>query len=588
MPEGGSDTSLFTEYCSRVTTWLQSHYGEVLELPNDECANLGADVAKGWWVTVTESSQEFRLKVFVDTSFPYSSIMVAYPDDSLNLVWPHVEAKGRLCLPAPTWSVFTDAPDALGNTVDEAIYKAIQLSKHCQDPEYCQSEFQKEFVSYWWRFSGDETAILRLFLKNAEHEGRLVAKFTHYGFGCFSDSTFALNKFWESLNFNDEGSRTLKGVLQRLTSPPVFPLPACDDSEEIYARFIAPYKHVVNFVGGLKLSESGFIVFSAPSKAGLGYVALELRPVDEKKAHTPGDRRSMRRRLGTCRYLTVERLDSSWIHGRDIDASLDRLSKATIVLLGVGAVGSQVANRLAQCGVGSIHLVDPDLLEAANIGRHAAGVYGVGSFKVKVMAHKLSKSYPHSSFEGHPKCSDYIWHSGVLDKADLILSCIGDSAVESHIYDQYMESDLDIPLVFGWVGTMGCTAHALALDKDSKSFSCVFNEQGTLRDGDCDFGNDKRQYEPACGTYFHPYGPLTVVPAELLISRLVTDILTGKQGGPAHRVHVCSVNDLAEAGGGMTDGQKRRRPEGYSGPFEYEAAPFRCGVCMNCMADVLE
>ena len=186
------------------------------------------------------------------------------------------------------------------NTVDEAIYNAIQLYKHCQDPEYCQSEFQKEFVSYWWRFSGDNTGILRLFLKNTEHEGRLVAKCTKNGFDYFSDSTFALNQFWDSLNVNDEGSLTLEGVLHRLTSPPVFPLPACDDSEEIYARFIAPYENVVKFVGDLKLSESGFIVFSAPSEAGVGYVALELQPIVEKKALTPGDRRSMRRRLATC------------------------------------------------------------------------------------------------------------------------------------------------------------------------------------------------------------------------------------------------------------------------------------------------
>src|SRR6266567_1155361 len=56
------------------------------------------------------------------------------------------------------------------------------------------------------------------------------------------------------------------------------------------------------------------------------------------------------------------------------DWSQPALSAASVVIVGVGAVGSEVARLLAQAGVGRLLLCDPDTIEESNLSRGA--LYG--------------------------------------------------------------------------------------------------------------------------------------------------------------------------------------------------------------------
>jgi antitoxin HicB len=50
--------------------------------------------------------------------------------------------------------------------------------------------------------------------------------------------------------------------------------------------------------------------------------------------------------------LKVKRADSSWIHGRDADPKAQLLAQKKIAIIGIGSVGSFVAELLAASGVG--------------------------------------------------------------------------------------------------------------------------------------------------------------------------------------------------------------------------------------------
>lgn len=73
--------------------------------------------------------------------------------------------------------------------------------------------------------------------------------------------------------------------------------------------------------------------------------------------------------------------------GRD----LQTLSDKHVAIVGVGAIGSHIADLLARSGVREFTLVDPDRLEPGNCVRHLAGLDRVPQRKVDAVAELLSE-----------------------------------------------------------------------------------------------------------------------------------------------------------------------------------------------------
>ncbi|MGL5406266.1 MAG: tRNA threonylcarbamoyladenosine dehydratase [Propionibacteriaceae bacterium] len=77
------------------------------------------------------------------------------------------------------------------------------------------------------------------------------------------------------------------------------------------------------------------------------------------------------------------------------DDGLSRLQASTVMVLGLGGVGSSCAEALARGGVGSLILLDRDVVEESNINRQAlAFVSTVGQAKVDVMSQMVADINP--------------------------------------------------------------------------------------------------------------------------------------------------------------------------------------------------
>jgi tRNA threonylcarbamoyladenosine dehydratase len=86
------------------------------------------------------------------------------------------------------------------------------------------------------------------------------------------------------------------------------------------------------------------------------------------------------------------------------EAGLERLSRARVLVVGVGGVGSFTAESLARSGVGRIVLVDFDRVCVTNSNRQLHTMQGtIGRAKVDVMAERLRLIYPGGSFEARPE-----------------------------------------------------------------------------------------------------------------------------------------------------------------------------------------
>ena len=83
---------------------------------------------------------------------------------------------------------------------------------------------------------------------------------------------------------------------------------------------------------------------------------------------------------------------------------LDRLRKATIMVLGVGGVGSHCIEALARSGVGRLVLVDSDKVSETNINRQSIAYQStIGEYKTKLMKDRIWDINPVADVITHEK-----------------------------------------------------------------------------------------------------------------------------------------------------------------------------------------
>lgn len=75
--------------------------------------------------------------------------------------------------------------------------------------------------------------------------------------------------------------------------------------------------------------------------------------------------------------------------------AVEKLKQQTIMVLGVGGVGSHCIEALARCGVGKLILVDNDTVSLTNINRQSIAYHStIGKYKTKVMEARIHDICP--------------------------------------------------------------------------------------------------------------------------------------------------------------------------------------------------
>ena len=128
------------------------------------------------------------------------------------------------------------------------------------------------------------------------------------------------------------------------------------------------------------------------------------------------------------------------------DASKLRPVRATV--FGAGALGGHVAVLLAECGIGFLDVVDPDLLLPGNVVRHVAGHRHVGAPKVRAVQEVVRDHVPWaevSCFREGPHSPKEIGER--ISNADIVVDTTGNEALVKSLAMLMKESGQ--PLVSG-------------------------------------------------------------------------------------------------------------------------------------------
>ena len=149
-----------------------------------------------------------------------------------------------------------------------------------------------------------------------------------------------------------------------------------------------------------------------------------------------------------------------------------KLQQAKVCVVGVGGLGNPITTRLVAMGVGTIRIVDRDVIELSNLHRQTMfDDSDVGEIKVEVAEKKLQKLNPNVTIEALPISVNDYTALEVVDGCDLVIDALDSVNARYSLNKACVQKN--IPFVTG--AAVGVSGQAFTiLPKKSACYHCMF------------------------------------------------------------------------------------------------------------------
>lgn len=215
-----------------------------------------------------------------------------------------------------------------------------------------------------------------------------------------------------------------------------------------------------------------------------------------------------------------------------------QLRDVAIAVVGVGAIGSYVADLLARSGISRISVLDADLLKPGNLIRHAVGAHGIGEPKATAVRQHLIDRHglpPLAVSAQSDRIADLTGAIELLAGHDLVINATG-SVATTLAFDHAAEI-LDRPVVAVATTQDG---RVIRIDRSPKCDGEVWADDPVLPPTD-----QPPLLEDGCGSPISPTPPWAVTLAASHAVRTAVSLLTG-QATPTSYVQAVAVDNSAE------------------------------------------
>ena len=539
---------------------LLEKFSDVRALTDGELAGYGNRLTRGWEIPGLCSNSHYKLRLLLDKNFPFHPPRVAVSPAPPVLSWPNLEKGGLLCLLPESASVATNDPPAVVLSLLDDAQELVNANLAGDR----QERFEDEFQSYWIRWNNTK-ATMRL-LCRPKGPSRWVSGWHGKHFTLFADNALTLQNWLRNRYGEDTAKKAqLQPVplvwLPRPPHPPEYP-----QNVSALMKLLRKFSIDQRMVEQLLLDEQASfktVVLGFNSQHGAGFAGLRIhKPRGQKRSGDPlikGFRRRPPDGVLLIRYgagqivgATATRFDASWIHGRDQNDDVATLVGKSLIVIGCGSLGSTVAELLAKAGVGKISLVDHDLMESENVGRHALGVSSVGQRKASEIAHSLAIRYPHLTIDGQPETFERFIEDNLdqLQSADLVISATGNCCVESLLNAISCDSIIFPPVIYSWLEPNATAGHATVFFKAQGCIYCLMDDLGDMHLPATVWESKATVVPvPVCGGFFQPYGAIELTHIHALVADLALDVLLGHVKNSTHRVWLGPKKLLNRTGG---------------------------------------
>lgn len=525
-----------------------------------------AGLIAGWRLLDCMQEEPGELLVFVDKEFPWSLPLVALPTATNGISVPHLERDGNFCLtPSGASYALPVGVGHLESLVSDAEDVLRQGRTHTND-----ADFLSEAHSYWSLLGESAAQVWLTRPAPASHE---------LWVGMFAGADWAVGPDKAALtDWVKNSGRPIPTagpcIVLRLESPLYprhYPRTAADflrfaqsvGAQTIVVQAMRQWKgkHPLPFVlvfahAGNDICLAGMLLspftVKLPGARGTGIPGFRKngRVHPRAVAQVPGDFPHLKGVPVYRQYLTT----------RTAGAIPELLSDAHIVIAGCGAIGGELAVQLAKAGIGEMTLLDSEVFDWRNVGRHVLDGTAVGRNKALAVQGHIQRSIPDAKVTAYPTRWQHltVQQHAAVQRADLVIAVTGEASGNLHLDSLNATSDMPAVL-FGFTEAFAVAGHAILQLAGSGRLKALTNEFGVLREPVAHISPEQRlPQEPSCGAFYQPYSSLAALATIHLIGELAIDALLGKVGTSTHRVWVGSVDVFGNNGLSMSEPWRRR------------------------------
>ena len=504
----------------------------------------------GWELPGLSNDISTQLRILVGSGFPFEPPRVAVFPAPPVLAWPNLEDKGLLCL-------LTEESAEQIESIAVSLLQGAQELVNEWHSKIGMERFEDEFQSYWGRWRRNTEQFVSLCATDGL--SRWVYAFHERHFTVVADDKQTL-KSWVFNYFTFDSKVTIQPIPLVRLSRPLRPVEYPNTVAELFAIIMSDADAIAMLQ---KLIHSNYdkrkgVLLAFPGRLGVGFAGIILPPNNKniangfRKGHIPARTIMQRYNMYSVKGASVTRCDSSWVHGRDCNPETSILGKKTVLLLGVGSLGSGVAELIAKMGISKLVLIDPETMETENASRHALGIRSASSKKATELTRNLTKRFPHLQFVSYSQRWEDCYKKNpiLFTSANLIISTIGTWSAESSLNALALATKDFPPVLFGWLEEHAAAGHAVVFFEGNGCLRCLTDDKGYSRIHVTRWpgGETKRQI-PMCGGMFQPYGAIELSYVQGLVADLTTDILLSRTMDSVHRVWI-GQKKLLESGNG--------------------------------------
>jgi len=468
------------------------------------------------------AGDKIPVRIFIPRKFPLALPKVILPTfDHLGFI-PHIEPNGSVCfLEQESVYINIDEPETVFHASIELVIQTLTDGTTGTN----RIDFREEFNAFWERNDFKSSLSLISFIEIAE-EPKVIKVLRNNKTTIIYDENWNTERVKKVL-FNGRSAHEKSGLFIPLElSDKIIP-PNYNQkwTSAEFSNWLQPlisednWNFVMENILNKRPNRFEYVILGIPRSTGPTLlIGVHLKPKGNQLHPLLNEDSDW-----NLSYLNIHRLEANASMPRG-GANLNLRNKK-ILIVGCGSVGSHLVDMLVKLGVGSLKLIDPDILKMDNVQRFTVGHEYVGKRKVDALKTFYEKNYLNCKIEVVKNSIEDLILSSEFDsdEYDLIISTTGDPTINLYLNQYISLLTKSKPFVVGWNEPLGIGGHAIiSVPGQTGCYRCLFREQHNISSFAA-----KNQPKPfhvkhlGCGEVYTPYAAIDSIRTAEMIARAV-------------------------------------------------------------------